>query len=159
MATVVVTSGNDSIEGFDHGGETLSGGLGADTLRGYSGSDTYLYAAGDGADRIEEAGARANIDRLRLIGIRASDVNLSRSGSDAVLRFTMGGSVTLVNQLSSDGFHGVEEIIFADDTIVRSAQLVQAMSQFGSSTSGVPLLSVVSPTQHTSNSSIAPSSG
>ncbi len=54
------TSGDDLLNGFSGGSETLEGGAGNDTVVGRDGQDTYIYRAGDGNDRIEERGFQDN---------------------------------------------------------------------------------------------------
>lgn len=61
----MATAGDDLLNGFSGGSETLEGGAGDDTLVGRDGLDTYIYRAGDGNDRIEERGFQ-NDDVLQI---------------------------------------------------------------------------------------------
>lgn len=93
----------------------LTSGGGNDRLIGGSGSDQYAYAAGGGDDRIVEAGAATDIDRLSFgTGISASDIVVGRSSfsnTDVVLHLA-GGTIILQDQLSDVAGAGIEEIHF-----------------------------------------------
>lgn len=52
--TIVGGAGDDALSGGD-GDDLLSGGVGQDLLDGGAGNDTYLFRAGDGFDRLEDA--------------------------------------------------------------------------------------------------------
>jgi Ca2+-binding RTX toxin-like protein len=111
------TLGNDIVTGFDSREDVLAGGRGNDTLNGKDGSDSYVFNAGDGIDRIEDNGFRDN-DRLLVHGHSASGVTLTRSGNDLTLRFAgSNDAITIVNTLENDTGDHVEEIVFDDGTI------------------------------------------
>ncbi|HYI47922.1 MAG TPA: calcium-binding protein [Allosphingosinicella sp.] len=111
------TLGNDIVTGFDSREDVLAGGRGNDTLNGKDGSDTYVFSAGDGIDRIEDNGFR-DADRLRIHGHLASAVTLARSGNDLALSFAgSSDTVTIVNTLENDAGDHIEEIVFEDGTI------------------------------------------
>ena len=107
--------GADTIIGTSLG-ETLGGGAGADTLAGGDGGDTYLYARGDGADAIIDAGA-SGVDQLRLgAGIVATGVSV-RKGTDAndlVLDLGAGDTVTVRGYFAGQV---VEQVVFADGVV------------------------------------------
>ncbi|MBD9490470.1 calcium-binding protein [Ensifer sp. ENS11] len=120
--------GNDYLNG-GFGNDLVSGGDGSDTLVEYgtqnassdifvggrgddvivsgffvgnSGSDTFLYASGDGNDVIiEETASTAEVDVLRLTDIASSEVTLARVGYDLVVRVTSTGET-----IQSNGFFG-----------------------------------------------------
>lgn len=111
------------------------GGGGDDVLHGGLGSDTYFYAVGDGQDRIvaERPGGQAtqHLDTLVLgPGVTAADLIMNvtdvAAGKRSVqLTFTgHDGSVVLDDQLNADGRHGVDQIRFADGTVVSRAEIV-----------------------------------
>lgn len=111
-------AGNDILRGYG-GDDTLDGGAGDDVLEGGDGADIYLYALGDGHDVVSDYnyywGSYAELQLCA--GILATDVTFSRStldGSDIVLSFAGGGSVTLDNQLYGGQEWGVDLIRFAD---------------------------------------------
>ena len=63
------TAGNDTITGFNVS-DTLRGGLGDDSISGWAGGDTYIYARGDGSDVITEE-ASSGVDTLRAGGAQS----------------------------------------------------------------------------------------
>lgn len=109
------SAGADTISGTPLG-ETLGGGAGADTLSGGNGGDTYLYARGDGADVIIDAGANG-VDQLRLgASIVATGVSV-RKGTDAndlVLDLGAGDTVTVRGYFAGQV---VEQVVFADGVV------------------------------------------
>ena len=77
-------------------GDVLWGGKGNDVLTGGLGGDIYIFARGDGQDVISERGGfsfgpiKAGIDFLKFTGdISASDLRLTRSGTDTTLHITL----------------------------------------------------------------------
>ena len=109
-------AGNDVLTG-GAGADILVGNAGHDRLVGGGGSDEYRYNAGDGSDRIIDAGGAPDLDRLVLgAGIDASSIVVGRSSlnnSDVVLRFATGETIVLQDQLSGGG---LEEIRFTDNS-------------------------------------------
>lgn len=77
------TAGNDTIVGFT-GADTLRGGAGNDALSGRDGADTYVYAAGDGTDVIDDQGG-SGANALLLHGIVPANVTIVHNGNDAIL--------------------------------------------------------------------------
>jgi Ca2+-binding RTX toxin-like protein len=86
-------SGSDLLLGAN-GIDTLTGGLGDDTVKGGGGNDSYIYALGDGIDRVNDSGGAA--DRL-IVGSFADITQSVRVGNNLVLTFTDGGQVTVAN--------------------------------------------------------------
>jgi Ca2+-binding RTX toxin-like protein len=120
------TSGSDTIVGFDGVADTLQGGLGDDSLTGYDGSDTYLYADGDGADKIYESYAPSDTDKLVFgAGLNVADLIVTRSSSThATLAFSgHQGSIFIDSQFSSSASYGIEQFQFADGTVLGVADL------------------------------------
>jgi len=92
------------------------------------GSDTYLYRAGDGNDRIIDHGAGGlDADRLRLVDLNPDDVELTRvtmfseSGSESTqelrIRIKSTNHVVRIDDQFLNDLDGVETIEFADGTI------------------------------------------
>ncbi|MCI4661101.1 MAG: AHH domain-containing protein [Neomegalonema sp.] len=107
------SDGDDLLTGFAQA-ETLSGGLGNDTLSGKDGSDLYLFAPGDGQDAIDENGF-GDTDVLHLTGYTRAQTSLSHEGADLLLGFEgSSDSVRLVNSLEDSLQDRVEVIRFAD---------------------------------------------
>ena len=111
--------GNDILEGLGGsdklygggGNDTIIGGTGNDTLSGGAGSDVFVFAAGDGQDRITDLGAG---DVIKISGYAAAQ-SVTQVGTDVVLTLS-----------SSD------KITFSNETVAG----VQAALQFGSGSSG-----------------------
>ncbi len=61
-------AGHDRLSGGD-GADTLAGGQGRDTLEGGTGPDLFLFARGDGTDRIVDF--EPGLDRIALAGVTA----------------------------------------------------------------------------------------
>jgi Ca2+-binding RTX toxin-like protein len=133
-------AGDDGIWGRDQD-DVLNGGTGSDYLEGGTGNDTYMYALGDGADKILERPGGGTADVLLLgAGITAAGLQIARSGSDLTLTLNAGGTdrVTIPSY-----FHGfaVEIIRFADGTTWDLAALVSNLTYNG--TTGNDLLTGV----------------
>jgi Ca2+-binding RTX toxin-like protein len=131
----VQTSGNDTVRGFNSINDTLQGGLGNDTLYGYSGADTYVYNVGDGVDTVYEASSN-EIDKLALgAGITTSNILLSRSALTGLTVSVAGqsGSIYFDTQFFASGSQGIEQIAFNDSTVwelsdIRTAYLNRAQT-------------------------------
>jgi len=110
------SAGDDQIFGTDLG-ETLAGGTGNDLLSGGAGDDLYLYATGDGDDRIEDSAASTG-DVLRL-DILSSELEyalrLGPDGDDLVLRLVGETDRIVLADALADGAAGVDKIVFADN--------------------------------------------
>ncbi len=118
-------AGNDSLFG-QVGNDTLVGGLGSDTLDGGTGSDIYIYATGDGPDKIDESnGSANNVDRLRFFNLNAPDVTLSKVGSDLMIRINSTNEMLEVDEhfYSTVEKWGVEEIEFANGAVWNLARI------------------------------------
>jgi Ca2+-binding RTX toxin-like protein len=68
------------------GDDRLRGGAGNDTLRGGDGADRYEFAAGDGADTIDNSSADTAIDRLAFTDLTRTQISFSRSGNDLLMQ-------------------------------------------------------------------------
>lgn len=83
-------AGNDTLNG-GVGNDILHGGTGNDTLNGGLGSDRFVFAPGDGADRI--TGFESQFDRIDIsaFGITAADfstkVQIADVGADTLVSF------------------------------------------------------------------------
>jgi Ca2+-binding RTX toxin-like protein len=116
------TSGNDTLNGtFDP--DTLDGGAGNDALNGGAGGDTYIFGVGSGIDTIGENSDSGATDTVRLVGLNPSDVTLGRSGNDLVVGINATGEqVTVVGHFFGT-FNGIEQIVFADQTVWNRADI------------------------------------
>src|SRR5439155_21211340 len=82
--------GNDSLYGGG-GADTLIGGTGNDVLSGGTGNDLFLFAAGDGQDRVTDF---ASGDVLRVSGYDSAQF-VTQVGSDVVVTLSTTDKVTL----------------------------------------------------------------
>jgi len=103
---------------------------GDDTLLGSYGSDTYLYALGDGNDLIRDTGNTWDFDVLKLTNLNAADITLSRSLTDTNdLLVTVNAtarrsrSMTISSWSATAILPGLEQIQFADGTVMSRSQI------------------------------------
>ncbi|SQF93613.1 calcium binding hemolysin protein [Paucimonas lemoignei] len=123
--------GNDRLEG-GNGNDSLFGGEGNDTLVGGRGDDLYLFALGDGVDRIINKGG--GYDTLHFSGLTISQVNggLQKTGNDLTFNVAGGSeSITVVDWfLGGDSY--VDRITFEDGQVTGE----QIFSSLGLTSSG-----------------------
>ncbi len=119
------TDGSDFIQlsGWD---DTVEAGKGEDVIysgfQGASGNDTFVYSRGDGNDFIREETWRSfsstEIDVLRFTDIDSSDVQLSRSENDLLVRILSTNETITVSHQFTDSAdapsQGLEFIRFAN---------------------------------------------
>jgi len=114
------TSGNDSI-GLPTTGITVDAGAGDDTLSvSGNGSDRIIFGAGSGHDVLDNpSNGYQRSDVLDLTGLLPSDVVLSRSGNQLVVKLlATGDTFTALWQYYGDGISfGIGSIKFADGTV------------------------------------------
>jgi Ca2+-binding RTX toxin-like protein len=133
------TSGNDSITGSSSD-DVFVGGLGNDYLNGSDGNDTYIYAAGDGNDTIDDhTPSTTTTDTLKFADLNASDLTISRVGGDLLIGVnSTGQTLKIANQFYSQTEHwGLEKFQFADGSSWNLQAINDAASTFtwtGSST-------------------------
>lgn len=109
-----------------------------------AGSDTYIYASGDGSDYInDESGSTSDVDVLKLTDLNVGDLTFSRVGSHAKITVNSTGHViTLDEQFYSNTENwGVEKIEFADGTVWDRAQIKEASISRINGTTGNDTLS------------------
>ncbi|WOB05896.1 calcium-binding protein [Piscinibacter gummiphilus] len=134
--TLMGGAGNDNLYGDgmyggNGGNDVLDGGAGNDTLVGGYGSDTYLFGRGDGQDTISNRSdgysgyADPTVGKQDVLqfkaGVLASDVTLTRSGDNLVVRINgTTDQVIISNYFNNDGFgtqgYALEQIRFEDGT-------------------------------------------
>ena len=129
--TIISSSGSDYIEGGDgadligaagedYGYDTIRGGRGDDVILEGADSDTYLYAAGDGNDLIQDFESRLGpTDVLRFTDLNPDEVALLHKGSSLMIRIlSTGEEIEVAAQFGAwDVGHGLEQLHFADGTI------------------------------------------
>ena len=129
-ASIIGTSSADTIDGDTGVAETITGGLGADTLSGgISGGDIYVWKKGDGNDTIIDQIDGAHADLLKLTDVNSTDVSLLRNGDNLVVRINSTGEFLTIeghfHVSSYDGEFdtGIGQILFADAVLWRRAQI------------------------------------
>lgn len=139
MNTALITDGDDVLTGLDHylnNADTMRGGKGNDLLDGGAGGDTYLYATGDGDDRISDRGTSVG-DRL-VLDINPNQVvyalRFGPTSNDLVLRLTGPNDRIILTESLGTTTEGVEEIQFADGTIWTRATMREKALQFAQTT-------------------------
>ena len=120
--------GDDRLSSFA-GNDELVGGAGNDELSGGDGHDVYLFERGFGQDYIWENGAReSSSDTIRFgDSISASEVHLSRVGSNLVL--TVAGEqdrITISNWFTLSDYR-VERVEFTDGTVWTETDILDDM--------------------------------
>jgi Ca2+-binding RTX toxin-like protein len=123
-------AGDDRIAAWA-GDDIIRGGAGDDDIQGGQGADTYVYALGDGNDRIFDLGdynADTAGDRLVFsAGIAVGDIVLERDhadGNSLRVRFSTGGGSILLERQFVNANGGVETFEFADGTVWNTAQII-----------------------------------
>ncbi len=123
-ASLAGLAGNDQLFG-GNGDDTLDGGAGIDSLQGGSGSDTYVFDYGSEQDGIFDAGNAGDVDRVQLgAGIGTDDVTFMRDSN--ALYISLNGTddlLTIGNWFGGTPNYTVEQIVFADGTILGAAEV------------------------------------
>ncbi|MEJ8560030.1 calcium-binding protein [Yoonia sp. GPGPB17] len=114
-------AGDDTIEAYA-GDDWLFGGLDNDILNGGSGSDTYVYALGDGNDQLVDTGTlSSDVDTLKFSNVTSSNADLTKSGDDLLVSIISTGSTITVSDRFDVGTNGlgdgIEFIEFSDGVV------------------------------------------
>jgi Ca2+-binding RTX toxin-like protein len=132
------TSGADNVTGTS-ADETFDLMGGNDTVNGSTGSDTYIFKTGSANDTIDENGAGAYTDTVRLTGLDLADVLISRDLSSNhwhgyIKIIATGETLTLDDQFYNGGMdtYRVEQFVF-DDVTLNASQLQAAAWYRGTS--------------------------
>lgn len=137
---------NDALTGL-LGRTTLAGGRGDDTFTASGGNNTYLYEAGDGADRIADTSAKvdANGDPAPNVlrfgaGIRPEDLSLSLRGDALVL--SIGGAepgevaIEVFDKRNPTASPSIDRFEFADETNLAFAALLERVIHIAGTANG-----------------------
>ena len=125
--TIYGLVGNDSLDGGagsdqlygNSGNDTLRGGTGTDDyLEGGEGSDTYIFALGDGNTTVNNLDTSTGIDTLQFMeGIVPSDVIAKNDNGDLILTLVSSGEVITVLNAMQDDAYLLDQVKFADGTL------------------------------------------
>ncbi|WP_223879158.1 calcium-binding protein [Chitinimonas arctica] len=140
--SITGNDGDDSLEGGQgndqfnagQGNDTLQGGTGDDYLYGYNGDDTYLFARGDGADRIDDFGTSFGAKNVvQLVDLNRSDLSLVyQPDGSLALDFGQGDRITVIDffgrYADRGGDTGISAVRFADGS---EASLPTLLTELG----------------------------
>ncbi len=101
-------SGNDLLEGRG-GADILHGGSGRDVLKGGAGADVFIFAPGDGTDRITDFKARTDVIAIEAAN-RKSDLTFTVEGDD--VRITYQSMSILVEDITLTAINQVVNFDF-----------------------------------------------
>jgi Ca2+-binding RTX toxin-like protein len=137
------TTGADTIKGFSDVADVFTGGLGADILTGLSGSDTYIYNNGDGADTIVENGLyEGTADRLNFTGHTFAELKAARSATneDIILTFTNNtDQVTIADGAMATAERGIESFGFSG-SVTKTIADIRALAIAQKQTTGADVI-------------------
>jgi|GEM_PF-6787938 len=114
------SSGDDNIYGASTA-EIFDTGAGNDFLAGNAGDDVYVFNMGYGHDSVVDYDPTSgNVDTIRLgTGLNTGNVTLSADANNLYIGLTgSGDTLTVINQFYNHGLYEVEQLQFADGTIV-----------------------------------------
>lgn len=94
-------TGRDRIYG-QGGDDTLHGDAGNDRLTGGPGSDLFVFANGEGKDVVTDFDAIGGEGNQDFIGASFAEITVRRSGSDTVIDFGGGDTLTLLDVRARD---------------------------------------------------------
>ena len=131
------TTSNNSLSAAAGHFNEFYGGAGNDTLYGYSGVDHFYFNRGDGADVIQanDTGEALGVsDRIIFgEGISQEDIRLEGYGEHLILNVMSEGEDTsdqiTLNYVLNREAYGVEELAFADGSVVALDSLLAAPMQ------------------------------
>lgn len=86
-------SGKDKLSG-QAGKDTLVGGEGRDILRGGDGADIFVFASGDGNDKIKDM--RVSVDHIQITGGSFGDLSFTSQNANVKVDY-VGGSIMVMN--------------------------------------------------------------
>ncbi|MBG6204143.1 Ca2+-binding RTX toxin-like protein [Labrenzia sp. EL_13] len=126
------TDGDDIVSGYGTH-DTLAGGLGNDLLQGAGGDDTYVYARGDGHDRIVDGSFSGYNDKVTFTDINPAEVSIYRDGDHLLLSIAEssagvgdGGSILIEGTARNWFGGGVDKVLFADGSEWSRSDMVSA---------------------------------
>ncbi|UWR87835.1 calcium-binding protein [Phaeobacter inhibens] len=99
------------------------------TVIGTELAEAYVHQLGDGSYTITDYDYQSNggADTFTFTDANPDDVTLSREGNDLIITLSNGEVVTLARQLDADRYHSIEQVSFADGTVLTQAELRNRM--------------------------------
>ena len=97
--------------------DVINSGPGPDTLSGLTGSDTYVFEVGDGADIVRDNGSGS--DTAQFVGRALTDATISAVAGTADLLIDFGGGDSILFERALNGSNAfqIETFIFTDQTL------------------------------------------
>lgn len=125
------SSGNDTLGGSDASDRFIGAG-GDDTFWESLGNDTYVWNLGDGDDFIRGAGWWDGVNTIEFgAGITAADLVYTAIDNGSGLKVSVAGqpgSISIEGELSGGGDEHIDQLRFADGTILSRAQFLGALT-------------------------------
>jgi len=125
------TAGADTLEALA-GDDSLFGNAGNDFLAGGEGSDFYYFAAGDGADIVDNADTDGSFDSIFFADAPSTDATLARSANDLVIRIGGGSDRVTLAGWYGDPSRKIDDVSFAGDGVFWDAATLEALAPLGS---------------------------
>jgi Ca2+-binding RTX toxin-like protein len=128
--------GSDVLDGGS-GNDTLDGGVGNDMLRGAGGNDVYLFGRGSGQDTILESNATTgNVDTVRFAdGVSPANVSYWRDQDHLYFKINGTDDTLCVQSFYTAYGYQIEEVVFADGTVWKAADLKAGAVFYGTDAS------------------------
>lgn len=121
--------GQDELYGLG-GDDVLDGGSGNDYLSGGSGNDTYLFGIGSGQDIFDDSGTHNDFDTIRIgQGVAPTDLTFSKDDSNLYLSIWNSTDILTVKNWFTHEQNRIDQIEFADGTVLAAADLEIAASE------------------------------
>ena len=93
------------------------------TVTGTDGVDLFVHTQGDGSYEISKLDTRDRTDRLEFTDVNADQAVLGRSGQHLTVTLPNGETVTVLNHFDADFDYRMEEVAFADGTVLSGKPL------------------------------------
>jgi Ca2+-binding RTX toxin-like protein len=121
------TSGNDVLEGLG-GDDSLFGNGGDDLIIGGDGNDFYYFAAGDGADTVDNYDGDGSSDSIYFANASSTEATLARCGDDLVLRIADGSDRVTLSGWYADPKRKIDAVLFGGDGRYWDAAMLEQLA-------------------------------
>ena len=122
---IIGTSSADELQG-SAADDLLDGRAGDDEISGGLGNDEYVFGRGYGSDKITDSAGV--LDTVRFLpGVSLSDLRFSGAGSLEIRIDGTDDVLTISNGAILNGVNAIEELRFADGTVVTQADIVPGL--------------------------------
>ncbi len=122
------SSGDDVVFGFSTA-DTITGGLGNDTLTGRDGADVYVFSTGDGHDIVMDGGFHDN-DRVVLTDRSLADFTITYTGDDQSIVLEAGSDrIEIKGALAGGLTNNIAFFDFTDQTVTEQQMRQHVIDQ------------------------------